>query len=764
MIKADFPIASPNRTPDVTQHLPVIYRPPVAPQAPAPGRTPSSASRAVEQRLHASLEDGLDRWFGDERNAQLHQLNGSGAAAGVLTEEQRGDNRFLLFTGLNAGAAMLLGLTAPAWLFLCVPVSAYLLRDQLHLAWQRVREEGRLNVHILDVTAVAAASLAGYWQVTAISQFCYALALKLRNRAKQRSQRALTGIFAQTPATLWILCGSVETEIALADLPADAIVVVRAGETIPVDGVIVNGAALIDQRALTGEAQPAEKQAGDAVLAATLLLSGRLELRVQSSGRQTVVARIGRILQQTAGYKNRHESQAEEFVDRTAAPTLALGALAVPFFGLSGAIGVLWSSFGYTMRIVAPMSVMNFLRHAAQQRILIKDGAALDHLAQIDTVVFDKTGTLTDEAPTLHRIHVFAHADESAVLAYAAAAEYRQSHPIARAIGAAAHARGLQLPAVADCQCRLGYGIEAVIGGQRIQLGSRRFLADSAVAIPDAAGLIEASAERRGHSLVMLAVDGVLAGAIELRPQLRPGARETIRALQRQGIRTCVISGDRDAPTRRLSADLGIDRYFADTLPEQKAAIVQRMQATNRTVCFIGDGINDAIALAAADVSVSLSGATRAATDTAQIVLMDGDLTQLPTLLELGRRFQRNQHQNLGISVIPAAASMACIFLLQGGLPLAALLFYAGLALGVRNATQPVRLPGAPPRLERRPESGKPASREPPTLTCDAAGAIPAAVGAAVAARPYPLGFPVFGTVGCPVLPWSFALASLPSR
>jgi len=539
------------------------------------------------------------------------------------------------------------------------------------------------------------ALLTGFWQVAAVSPFLYTLAMKLLNKAKQQSQQQLTGMFAQVPATVWILRNNVEIEVSLEDTQSNDEIVVRSGEIIPVDGVILDGVALIDQRVLTGESQPAEKKTGDEVFASTLLLSGRVVLQLKKAGMETVAARIGTILEKTAHYKNQHEFRAENLTNRSAAPTLMLSILALPIAGVSGMIGVLWSCFGYTMRITSPMSVLNFLRAASEQHILIKDGRALDVLPHIDTVVFDKTGTLTKEESELQQIHCFANQSEKEILRFAAAAEHRQSHPLAQAIIKAARQQALVLPEVAESDCKLGYGIEAKIEGHTICIGSLRFMELSNIKVSKTVKQCQAEAETFGHSMVLLAIDDNLEGAIELRPQIRPEAQHVIQALKAQGIHTCIISGDRETPTRAMKESLGIDQYFANTLPKQKASIIETLQQQGKTVCFIGDGINDAIALKQADVSVSLGGATSAATDTAQIILMDADLSHLLTLVVLGKQFQQNQKRNTQLSIIPAAISIGGIFVFHSGLYLAALMFYGGMALGVKNALSPIRLPSS---------------------------------------------------------------------
>jgi Cu2+-exporting ATPase len=308
-------------------------------------------------------------------------------------------------------------------------------------------------------------------------------------------------------------------------------------------------------------------------------------------------------------------------------------------------------------------------------------------------VVFDKTGTLTEEEPELQQIHCFSHQSKQEILRFAAAAEYRQSHPLAQAIINAAHQQGLILPEVEESACKLGYGIEAKIEKYKVCIGSVRFMELSNVPLSKVLKQHQAKAEALGHSMVLLAINGYLAGAIELCPRIRPEAQNVIQGLKAQNIHTCIISGDREIPTRSITESLGIDQYFSNTLPEQKASIIKTLQKQGKTVCFIGDGINDAIALKQADVSVSLNGATTAAIDTAQIILMDANLSHLLTLLKLGNKFEQNQKRNMAISVIPAIISIGGIFVLNAGLYLAALMFYGGLAVGMKNALEPIHLP-----------------------------------------------------------------------
>lgn len=646
--------------------------------------------KTQEDQIHHYIEHKIDKLLGDERKQQLQQLNSESTFE--ITDEIRKDNRRLIGTGINAGASLMLGVIAPSLLIVTVPIALYLSRHHFQNAWQSLSVNHRINVNVVDSVAAVTAVVTGYWRAMTVSMFLFAILSKLRNKAKQRSEKRLTGMFNQVPSTVWVLRNGIETEMKLEHLQRDDVLVVRSGEVIPIDATIFVGTGMIDQRLLTGEAQPAEKQMGDKVFACTVLISGELQLRVQNPGELTVAARIGEILEKTANHKDSHELMAEQVADRAATPTLVMSALALPLSGPSGAIGVLWSCFGHSMLISSPISIMNFLSYASEHQILIKDGMAMEKLASVDTIVFDKTGTLTEEEPEVYQVHAFAEYEENDVLRYAAAIEHRQSHPIAQSIINAARQRNLFIPHSEQTQCKLGYGLKAIIDKLEVHLGSSRFIEESGVSIPPQSLLNRELAESNGHSHVMLAINGQLVGAIELKPRLRASAAQVIQYLKTSSIHSCVISGDRELPTRSLSESLGIDQYFANTLPEQKASIIQQFQESGKKVCFVGDGLNDAIALKQADVSISLKGATTAATDTAQIILMDANLSHLATLIKMGQSFKQKQSQNLRLSVVPAAISVAGIFTVHAGLALAAAMYYASMVLGIRNANKPIQL------------------------------------------------------------------------
>jgi Cu2+-exporting ATPase len=466
-------------------------------------------------------------------------------------------------------------------------------------------------------------------------------------------------------------------------------VVVQAGQVIPVDGTITRGIATIDQHLLTGEAQPIEKGGGDSVLAATVVLTGAIHIRVEKAGHEISAAQMVDILNRTATYQMSMESKALAIADRAALPTLALGALAWPVAGWRGAMAVLGLNVGSSMRMLGPLAMLNYLNILSRNSILVKDGRSLELLNEVDTIVFDKTGTLTLEQPHVAEVHPCAGWCADELLTLAATAEQRQTHPIARAILTAARARGLKWLPLENAHYEVGFGIKVQMGGRIIRVGSPRFMEMEGIASPDAMRQRQQVCAEQGHSLVMVAVDGQLGGALELHATVRPEVKQVIRGLRERNLALYILSGDQEAPTRRLAHELGIDHYIANVLPEDKAQVIEELQQKEKSVCFIGDGINDGIALKKAHVSVSLCGATTVATDAAQIVLMDQSLHQLGYLLDIADEFESTFRRCLASSVVPDAILVGSVFLLHFGLVASALCFSAGIAAGVANAMWP---------------------------------------------------------------------------
>lgn len=543
---------------------------------------------------------------------------------------------------------------------------------------------------IFTITAVGAV-VCGYFWVASFAIFIFSLAYKYIISMTEETRYNLVNIFQDVPDFVWALVDGVEVKTPIADVKVGQIVVINAGEAIPVDGIITEGTATVDQKFLTGEAKPAEKGPGDSVFAATVMLSGRIYVEVEQAGHDTTVARIGQILNNTVDYKSSVQLRAATLADKTVWPMLIAGALTLPFFGPMTALTVISTHFRYKLSFIVPVSLMNFLNMASQRGILIKDGRSLDLLSQVDTVVFDKTGTLTEEQPFVGRVYACDAYDENQVLTYAAAAEYKQTHPIARAILDEAKARELDIPSVSQADYKISYGLTVNIEDKLVQVGSYRFMEMSELCMPAQLTQAQTNCHEQGHSLVLVAVDEVVIGAIELEPTIRAEAKQIITNLkQRHNIKHMyIISGDHETPTRKLAQAVGIPNYFAETLPEAKADIIERLIDEGRFVCYIGDGINDSIALRKSQVSVSMRGASTVAIDTAQIIMMHGNLAELVTMFDYAREFYINTNVSFGIVLVPMFIGLGGVFFLGFGLFHTRILGVSSLLLGIGNSMVP---------------------------------------------------------------------------
>jgi Cu2+-exporting ATPase len=513
------------------------------------------------------------------------------------------------------------------------------------------------------------------------------------SNAEKTSRKSLFDAFGKQPAKVWVLVGDQELEVLLADVKPGDILVVNTGEMVPVDGIVVGGIASIDQHMLTGESQPAEKAAGNPVFASTQVMSGRLQVKVTTSGDDTTAAKITEILNNSIDFKTNSQLRGEQWADSWNLPVLGLAFASMPLLGPVGTVAILNGHIAQTIRVVAPLSTLNHLSIASHKGILVKDGRVLEDLPNIDTFLFDKTGTLTSEEPEVGRVLIYQDQfSEEEILAYAAAAEGRLSHPIARAVVKQAEQEGVEIPRVDDTDYTIGYGVSVRIDGKLVQLGSHRFMKQEGIALPDDFSEQLQAIHEEGHSLVMLAIDHRLAGILEMHAAVRPEVPGLLAALRKRGVKhLAIVSGDHSQPTRTLAHQLGMDDCFYDVLPQHKADIVERLQAQGRTVCFVGDGVNDTIAMKKANVSISLSGATSVATDTAQIVLMDASLNKLPELLDIAIALNRNLEKAWWLNVVPGVVTMTSAFALRIDIIVALLISQTGLAAGVVNAMLPLR-------------------------------------------------------------------------
>jgi Cu2+-exporting ATPase len=615
----------------------------------------------------------------------------------VKAEEREAiDHYFKVSSGVVGVGTLAMVIFPPAHI-IAIPALLYTLVPMFMDAYDGLKAR-QLKPSLVDSIAVGGAITLGlanhlnpfFFMAGAVGTWLYYLSAKLVLKTKDDSIKSLSNLFGEQARFVWLLRDGVEVETTFDAVKVGDVVVVSAGEMIPVDGSVLQGLGSIDQRMLTGEAHPVEKGIGEAVFAATTLLTGHLHIRVEKAGADAVAAQIGEIWSRTADYRTSVETRGEQLSNKAVLPTLGTGALALLTLGPIGATAILLSNFSDAIQLAAPLSTLNFLHLAAKSGILIKDGRALESLKNVNTVVFDKNGTLTLEQPHVGNIYLCADYDEHTVLRYAAAAEVKQSHPVAKAILQAAKERNLLLPPLNEATYQVGYGIKAQIDGHWVWVGSNRFMAAEGIAIPDELQGRISDSHAKGHSLIMVAIDRQLAGALVMHPTLRPEAKALVSRLKQRGLSLCIISGDHHLPTKALADELGIELFFAETLPEDKASLIAGLQQQGHCVCFIGDGINDTIALKQANVSISLSGATSAAVDTAQIIMMDGTLNHLDHVFELSQEFDNNLH--IGFSAVIGGSVMCAsgVFLLHFGIFSALALQTLTLMASVGNAFLPI--------------------------------------------------------------------------
>jgi Cu2+-exporting ATPase len=646
------------------------------------GKRKQKSAVSSTQKL---LKDVKSALLGDERQKQQSLIRGDENAD--LQKMDRLLNYNWLIAAGTLGAVLLSPLNL-VWAVLARVGILYLSFPLFLFAWKNTQAGYVINVFTVDSILVVGMLLTGQLTFAVSMSVLASLKYKLIVHTEDNLKKQLINVFVGHP--VWLLKEGVEIQVDFESVQAGDIVIVNAGEIIPVDGVIQSGLASIVQHLLTGESQPAEKGPGEQVFAATLLLSGRIAIDVQTAGNETVAAQIGEVLNKTQHYKDSLMLRGQKIANQLAPVTFGIGGFTWATLGATPALSVLWAGFGLNMIALGPLTVLSYLQILSRHGVLIKDGRVLETLRQVDTIVFDKTGTLTLEQPTVGQIHSLGDYDDETVLRYAAVAEYRQPHPIAKAILAKAEAAELKVPEPDEAGYEVGYGIKVNIDEHTIRVGSARFMQREDIVLPNSIAEIQARAQEYSFSLIYVSVDQELAGILEMQPSIRPEAKQVVEILKQRGIGLYIISGDHEQPPRNMAESLGIDHYFAETLPENKADLVKQLSDEGKFVCFIGDGINDAIALKSAQVSISLKGASTAATDTAQIIFMDGTLNQIKSLFELADEFESTMHTNLLTSIVPGVIGIGGVYFLRFGIAASMTTYYIGSLIGLGNSLWPL--------------------------------------------------------------------------
>lgn len=518
--------------------------------------------------------------------------------------------------------------------------------------------------------------VAVYFESAAVIVTLVTLGDFLELRARRRTGEALRGLLGLVPKTARrIGKDGREDDVPLEHLHSGDTVRVRPGEKVPADGVVLEGESHVDESMLTGEPMPVAKRAHDKVTGGTQNQHGGLVVRVEHVGAETVLSRIVMMVAEA----QRSRAPLQRVADKVAAwfvPTVVVCAV-LAFAGwwfvgpeptlahaLVAAVSVLIIACPCALGLATPMSIMVASGRGAQAGVLFRDAAAIETLRDIDTLVFDKTGTLTEGRPSLVDLRGFGY-DDSEVLAFAAAVERPSEHPLAAAIVAAAEARGVVIPAITGFQVAVGRGVSGRVDGRDVALGNARLMEHERVDIGAGRALVE-KWRAKGATAMFLAVDGRLAGVLSLADAIKPSTAPALDALHAQGVRLVMLTGDSEATAKAVASSLPIDEVYAGASPEDKAQAVAELKAAGRTVAMAGDGVNDAPALAAADIGIGMGNGSDIAIESASVTLLKGDLAGIVRARALSVATVKNIRQNLFFAFVYNAV----------GVPLAAGVLY----------------------------------------------------------------------------------------
>ncbi len=502
----------------------------------------------------------------------------------------------------------------------------------------------------------------------------------LEARAKGHTSDAIRKLLRLQVRTARVLRAGQEVEVPVEEVQVGDVLLIRPGEQIPTDGVVLEGRSSVDESMLTGESMPVDKGPGDEVIGATLNRLGALKVRATRVGKDTVLAQIVKMVEDAQGSK----APIQQWADRIAAVfvpvVVAIAGLTfvawywiLPAFiavpdpltrAVVNAVAVLVIACPCAMGLATPTAVMVGTGRGAEMGVLFKSAAVLERAGEMDTVVLDKTGTITRGEPRLVAWQTLDAWPEDEVLAWAAAVERLSEHPVAQAVVQAAQARGLSLPEpVRDFQAYAGKGVGARVQGQWVVVGTPEFVREQGFVVPEAVTQAVAEQQALGRTVMLVGMADRVVGLLAVADTLKPEAREAVAALKALGLRVVLLTGDNQRTAQAIAREVGIDEVYAEVLPGQKRRVVQQLQREGRVVGMVGDGINDAPALAQADVGIAIGTGTDVAIATADVVLVGGDPRGVPRAVELARATLRTIKQNLfwafiyNVLLIPAAAA-----------------------------------------------------------------------------------------------------------
>ncbi|MEA2894129.1 MAG: P-type Cu+ transporter [Bradyrhizobium sp.] len=510
--------------------------------------------------------------------------------------------------------------------------------------------------------------VAVYFEAAAVITVLVLLGQVLELRAREKTSGAIRALLGLAPKTARRITERGDEDVALDAIAVGDLLRVRPGEKIAVDGVVTEGHSSVDESMVTGESMPVSKTEGDGVIGGTVNRGGGLVMRAEKIGRDTMLSRIvdmvARAQRSRAPIQRLADQVAGWFVPAViAAAVLAFAAWATVgpeprfSFGLVAAVTVLIIACPCALGLATPMSIMVGIGRGAHAGILIRDAQALEQLERIDTLVIDKTGTLTEGRPKVVAVIPADGVDENELLRFAASVERGSEHPLARAILDAAQQRGLTLSNVSDFASPSGKGATAAVDGKSVALGNATLMRELNIATRDLDRVAE-NARLEGATAIYVAIEGRAAGVIAIADPVKSSALAALRALRKDGLRIVMLTGDNVTTANAVAKTLSIDEIEAGVLPERKSEVVQRLRGEGRRVAMVGDGVNDAPALAAADIGIAMGGGTDVAIESAGVTLLTGDLMGLVRTRQLSKATMRNIRQNLAFAFLYNAAGV----------------------------------------------------------------------------------------------------------
>ena len=626
----------------------------------------AAASIAVHYRYAGtSLSESATRLTALIEQATTQTVSSPPASPQPSTEENWSSLALPILTTIASWLShqnRLLWLRPIAWTGL-VTITLPIVKRASESLWR----DRKLNIDCLDLMALGLSYGQGKLVTPALVITLHELGDVIRERTARSTETQAGDLLDAIGHYAWVIREGKPVQINSDRVEVGETVIVYPGEQIPVDGVVLKGSATVDQQQLTGESMPIVAQAGSTVYASTLARSGQLYLRADRVGEQTRAAASLELLQKAPVHDTRMANYAAQLADQLVVPSFVLAGIVLAITRQPArAASILTLDFVTGIRVSIPTAFLGALNHNTRHGILVRSGRTIEQLADVDTVVFDKTGTLTQGELTVVGIETPAQGmSAEAVLRLAAATEQRIAHPVAEAITHYAQTQNLEIPPREDWNYEVGLGIRATVEGKAVLVGSERFLAQEGV---DLSGLEaktfplqeicqveEASETPAWLSLIYVACDGKLAGVIQYADPLRPESAALIRALQASGREIHLLTGDNPQRAKIVAEELGIPpaKVHAQAFPEQKAAIVRDLKLAGKTVAFVGDGLNDSVALAYADVSVSFANGSDIAREIADVVLMNNDLATLLEALDIAKETKKLIEQNTFLVVAP---------------------------------------------------------------------------------------------------------------